>query len=570
MINLKSLKKFFPRRINYALVLVILISIPTFWNLIRPGYFKMHDDLQVVRVYEMSKCLQDGQLPCRWVPDMGYRYGYPQFNYYGPLPYYVMSFVNLLGVGLFDAVKIGFIIPLLLGNIFMFYFASSLFGVAGGFLATIMYAYSPYRGSDIYSRGAMGETWAFIFFPLILLYVKKIIDHPSKKNAGILALSLGALFATHNISTLIFTPMVGVWALLLLMGKYKTNLKKMLPSIGVLTTGVIISILVSAFFLLPVFFEKSIAHTETMIGGYFDYRAHFVTIKQLFLTSFWAYGSSEIGPADDLSFFFSPIMILMTLVSLFLSIRNIIKKKSGLLELSVLSFFAMGLLATFMTHQKSSFIWSLLPPLIYLQFPWRFLVTANFFFAVVSGYLLSKLDISKSKLFIGVIVVIVFLFSSPFFKVSEWYPYSEQEKLFGYLWDKQMTISIFDYLPIFAPMPPTAPAPVYPISSSKYSSLENFKKGTNWMSFNYDSKEVSTIKLNILEFPNWKITDNGKRVNHKVDNNGLVFIELDPGQHKIEARLTNSWSRTLGNLSTIIFLPITLFIILRPKNHVKE
>lgn len=570
MITLKSLKSTFIKRIDYGVLLIILVSIPTFWNLIRPGYFKMHDDLQVVRVYEMSKCLLDWQIPCRWVPDMGYRYGYPQFNYYGPLPYYVMSLFNLLGVGLFDAVKIGFIIPLLLGNIFMFYFASSLFGVAGGFLASVLYAYSPYRGSDIYSRGAMGETWAFIFFPLILLYVKKIVESPSKKNLSILAISLAALFTTHNISTLIFTPMVGIWALSLLLSKYKVNFRKMLPSIGIFISSIILSFLISAFFLLPVVFEKNIAHTETMIGGYFDYRAHFVTIKQLFLTSFWAYGSSEIGPADDLSFFFSPIALLLVISSLFLTARSIIKKTFGVTEISVIIFFVMGLLATFMTHQKSSFIWSLLPPLIYLQFPWRFLVTANFFFSVITGYLLCKINISKTKLIIGVITIIVFLFSSSFFKVSEWYNYTESEKLFGYLWDKQMTISIFDYLPIYAPMPPTQPAPIYPVSSTKFYYLENFKKGTDWMSFKYVSKESSALSLNILEFPNWKITDNGKLIDYYIDKDGLVYLLLNSGEHLINVKLTNSWSRFIGNLSTLIFLPITLFIILRPKQNVQK
>ena len=68
----------------------------------------MHDDMQGMRVNEMVKCFKDFQIPCRWVPSIGYNYGYPQFNYYGPLSYYVMSFFNLLGVGVFDSVKIGF------------------------------------------------------------------------------------------------------------------------------------------------------------------------------------------------------------------------------------------------------------------------------------------------------------------------------------------------------------------------------------------------------------------------------------------------------------------------------
>src|SRR5258706_12575615 len=57
------------------------------------GYFNMHDDLQMMRQLEMEKCFADGQVPCRWVPDMGYGYGFPFFIFYLPLPYYVGTFL---------------------------------------------------------------------------------------------------------------------------------------------------------------------------------------------------------------------------------------------------------------------------------------------------------------------------------------------------------------------------------------------------------------------------------------------------------------------------------------------
>jgi len=151
------------------LVLVIALTLPTVTSLLRPGTFAIHDDMQGLRVSEMVKCLKDFQIPCRWVPNMGYAYGYPQYVYYGPLSYYVMSIANLLGLGVFDSVKLGFILALLLGNLSMFLLGNRLWGKWGGLLSALMYAYSPYRAGDLYSRGAMGESWAFVFIPLVLL-----------------------------------------------------------------------------------------------------------------------------------------------------------------------------------------------------------------------------------------------------------------------------------------------------------------------------------------------------------------------------------------------------------------
>ena len=80
MANLiKSHKEFF---IGFVLTLSLL------WPLLMAPFFSHHDDVQVIRLYEMDKCIKDGQIPCRWVPDLGGLYGYPIFNYYAPLPYY--------------------------------------------------------------------------------------------------------------------------------------------------------------------------------------------------------------------------------------------------------------------------------------------------------------------------------------------------------------------------------------------------------------------------------------------------------------------------------------------------
>ena len=196
-------------------LIVIVLTIPTFVSLLRPGFFPMHDDLQAMRVYQMTLCFKSGEIPCRWVPDMGYQYGYPQFEYYGPLPYYVMTAGHFLRLPLFDSVKIGFILPLVLGNLAMFLLAASLFGPWGGLISSLAYAYTPFRASDIFSRGAMGETWAFVFIPLILLALIKLFRQANLKNAIIFGLCFAGILVTHNISTLIFSPMIGFMALLL-------------------------------------------------------------------------------------------------------------------------------------------------------------------------------------------------------------------------------------------------------------------------------------------------------------------------------------------------------------------
>ena len=73
-------------------VLVIILSYWTVKPLFISGYFPMHDDTQPARVFAMSQELKRGVFPVRLVDYLGYGFGYPLFNFYAPLPYYLGSF----------------------------------------------------------------------------------------------------------------------------------------------------------------------------------------------------------------------------------------------------------------------------------------------------------------------------------------------------------------------------------------------------------------------------------------------------------------------------------------------
>ena len=68
------------KNLLFFLILIVAI-IPTFYSLLKQDYYVMHDDTQMIRQLEFEKCLKDGQIPCRWTPDLGFGYGYPLFNF---------------------------------------------------------------------------------------------------------------------------------------------------------------------------------------------------------------------------------------------------------------------------------------------------------------------------------------------------------------------------------------------------------------------------------------------------------------------------------------------------------
>ena len=114
------------------IVAVIILSVPLVWSLFSDGYFPMHDDTQVARVVTMGKALRSGQFPVRWVSDLGYGYGYPIFNFYGPLPYYVGGALYALGFSGLLATKIMMLLGMILAGITMFMVVSRISGRKAG------------------------------------------------------------------------------------------------------------------------------------------------------------------------------------------------------------------------------------------------------------------------------------------------------------------------------------------------------------------------------------------------------------------------------------------------------
>lgn len=551
------------RRFRYPLI-VVLFSLPTVISLLRPGIFPMHDDMQMMRVNQLYKCLTSLQIPCRWVPDMGYGYGYPQFHYYGPLPYYLAAFSHFFGLTYIGSVKFIFIAALILGNLSMYFLGRRLWGTYGGLFSALLYAYAPYRAGDIFSRGAMGETWGFVFMPLILMALIRLLNRPGLKSAALFALAVAGLMLSHNITTLVFAPLALLFALAYIIA-HRLNLKKILPW-GIIAA--LWAVAVAATFTLPVIFETRYAHVETMLMGYFNYLAHFVTIKQLFFTTFWAYGSSELGPNDDLSFFVGPLHLLTALVVLSLAFIDTLRhfKSSRRLPPAPLLVFTMALvflIAVFFTHSKSGFIWQRLSLLHYLQFPWRFLSPAAFFISLLGGYYFTRLPRHPLFVFIPLSLLLI-LTNAAFFHPKSWTDITDREKFSGYLYDRQLTISIYDYLPVFASHPPVTVAPTYPTVVSGTADVYRYNKQSDSITFSVRAETDTRLLANLFDFPGMKVTANGKIIPHHHDNElGLVAFSLPAGDHRVTVALTDTPVRTLGNLLTLLSLSAVLLVIFK-------
>lgn len=552
---------------------VVFLTIPTFLFLIRPGYFPMQDDLQAFRLYEMDKCFQDLQIPCRWVPDAGYQYGYPQFNYYPPSVYYLGEIFHLFGFQFIDAVKLLFILGFLGSSLTMFLLLKTLTKPWPAFVGTALYTYVPYKAVEVYVRGAMSEFWSLVIFPFVFWSAYQLIKKGKIKYIGWSGISLGLLLITHNLMSLIFLPLVGVWCLILIYQNKSWRSVVPLFFSGLLGLGL------AAFFTFPVLVEKPYAHLETLLGGYFDYRQHFVDLYQLFITNHWGYGSSVLGPGDDLALSTGIIQWVFALIAIILGYVSFKKNKKISILIFILS--AVEILVLFIMHQRSSFIWSVLPPLEYLQFPWRFMAVSIFLLSLIGALGVSLVENKKLSYFLGGVLIASTVFLNvSFFQPKSWINISDKEKFSGKSWDKQLTISIFDYLPIYAKFPPVTIAPQKPEVVDGEAVITSYKKGSDYQIGEIDVKKEATIRLPLFDFPGMEVRSLIKgglsygKIEHRHDDCrgqefclGLISFALAPGNYKIEAKLTNTPVRTLGNIVSLVSVVLLIGIFVYDRKN---
>jgi len=557
-------------------IIVFICTIPTFSFLLKPGYYNMHDDMQPIRQLSFELCLKDGQIPCRWSPDLGYGYGYPLFNYYPALPYAIGQVFRTFGFSFLDSIKLTAVLQIILAAFFMYLFSKEIFGKLGGFLSSVFYTYAPYHALNIYVRGAMNEAWASVFFPLILFFTRRLIIKYKLSYLIGFSLSFSALMLSHNPMVLTFTPILGVCCLYWLIESGHFNLKYILK----LIVSGILAFCLSAFFTLPVLFESKLVQIESMFTNYYHYSAHFVSVYQLFISNFWGEGGSIWGPNDGMSFMIGyahwllPMIIIFTIV--FISFKT---KKINKNYIFPVILILLGLFAAFLSHERSTFLWQLLTPIQKVQFPWRFLNHTAFLFSLSIGItplILSKyLKLKPATIIVGIITFIVFATNINYFHPVKSGPITDLEKFSGESWRLQTTASIYDYLPKTAKTAAKKPAnkfidEIYP--SSEYITSGQ-KQGTDWLFFNISLSQNSKITISQLAFPNFVITDNGHIINYEIDPElGRMVIDLDTGNHQISIKLHNTPIRIIGNTISALswFLVLFYFFYLLWKKSISK
>ncbi|EKD67781.1 MAG: hypothetical protein ACD_48C00222G0002 [uncultured bacterium] len=530
----------------FGLIIVCILSFWSVKSLIGRGYFPMHDDTQVARVIAMGNALKYGQFPVRWVGDLGYGYGYPLYNFYGPLSYYFGGSLYALGVDSVTSTKWMFGVGSVLAAVSMFFFLYPMLGLLSAVTGSIIFLYAPYHAVQIFIRGSVGEYWAIAFVPLVLLGIYK-------KRPIIGALGLAGTILSHTILGFISTVILGFSIVIFMIRRRDWNMLNIL----------LLGLGMSAFFWLPALMEMQYTSVSHMISSSStSFSDHFICVSQLWNAS-WGYGGSAPGCVDGMSFKigkFHSIIFALSLCILFFNRLVMRLKKINTIVMVVALYTAVMI---FLMLPYSSFIWNFFPLTRFIQYPWRLLSFVIIGIGILSAYFVVSWKAPIVRLLTaGILITGTIIINAKLFVPQ--YQYLRDTEQFETKEELRFRISKIsdEYLPKEINRPKNFNDIVHEsISNTSSIQVKELSLKETLMRYEIIASKSQELEVNIAFFPGWKFFVNDHKVTPKIVS-GIPSVTIPAGMSIIEARFTNTPVRTTANFITVItFITIIIFVI---------
>jgi len=547
------LKKF-QKKSKFIFLLLLLISIPASHPLLLPGFYEPHDLHHLADIYQMFRAFTSGQIPPRLGPDFTFGYGYPLFNFYYLLPFYIGSFSYVLFGSLTASFKVVFFASVILSVFGMYLFLREFVKKFPAIVGSFLFLYTPYRAVQIYVRGAMGEAFALSLLPFVLWGIVRLIKNPNKKKIVAMVSVITALFIiSHNYLWAMLLPFVLLLVFLLARAEKKFSLKKLLLS-GLLSLGL------TAYWWLPAIAENKLVSSVTP----FPLIDHFPFIKQLIIPS-WGYGSSVWGPGDEISFQIGVVnlVVIALMVFIFIFSRKLLKdRKILLITIWALAGFVISVV---MMNIRTFFIWRLIPFHDFIQFPWRLLIFTTIFTSVLAAVIIHILPKKVAK-YIGLTVVAAsFILTAQYFQPSKIVFKSDEEYLARFFTSKTYSE---DYLllPIWTDERPSGP-PERKIETTEGLVIQGTEQisPVKWEA-NVLAEKSGQLTFNSYYFPGWSATIDGEDVEIKTGKPyGQIELEVPAGNHSVEFFWSETPLRKFADYVSLLSIVIVISIVAYPR-----
>jgi hypothetical protein len=525
------------------------------------------------RFVELEWHIRHGDWYPRWFSDVEYGFGGPVLNFYSPLTYYIPLLLRAFILPFPAAFRLSFALAAAAAVFGAYLWAETQFESPVAALTTAAaYGLAPYFYFKLFERLSHTEVWSMALAPWVFWAALRLVRNPALKSYMVLTLLYAAFALTHNVSSLLFTPVLIVYSLASIwLAPIRPN-RPRCKTLVVLALSLLHAVVMGAFFFLPFLLE--VPNVQLVRAGQmFDYHGSFPE------TLAWPtpYDPNHVVNFYPVSLGW-PQLILAAIAfgwAVFFLFRR--KHDSTAWTISLIG----GLLAflVFLTFPISLLLWDAFPLSRLMQFVWRVIGPASLLAAWLSGAAIAHWSFPALQKPVGALAISSFFFFSLTWTYHDpsrplpSYPTAIDVIRFGIAsphlagtttsqeflprWVEQLPVADTLYQRYLESEIPSRLAPLPPGVTTISEKPE--LKGTELI---YESAQRFDAEFYTFYFPGWTASLDGQPIQiHPSSPQGTITASLPAGRHTLRLALLPTLPQIIGSSISILALAVLIALV---------
>ena len=483
----------------------------------------------------------------RWAAWAHFGYGEPRFIFYPPASW-------TLGAGL-SAIFPWRLVPsiyvwlvLVAAGVSMFYLAGEWLERRDAVCAAVLYAVNPYHLVIVYWRSAFAELLASALLPLLVLLIFRAHER-GRRVVVPLALVLAAAWLINAPAAVMLH-----YSLALLMGVGLWMWRS--PRILLIGAGaVLLGGGLAGFYLWPAIYEQRWINIAQSVSGGSTPLDNFLFVHTL---------DAEHDAFNRLISWVALAEIVLTMAAAWAARGWLNKDRALWCSLAIWAGACAVLMFAF-----SNPMWSILPKLRYMQFPWRWLLCMGVPFSLLTVFGFRRWT-SRVALYVATLCLLGFVWHH--FQAPWWDTAADLREMQDNIASGAGYEGTDEYTPVGADG-----------SAVDKDALRIVVEGparaairvSQWKAevkvFSAEMSAADKLALRLFDYPAWRVEVNGRQVQAGMrEGTGQMLVPVEAGTNQVEIRFVRTWDRAAGGWITALAVLVAIMLWFRKRKLVSE
>jgi hypothetical protein len=527
------------------------IEIPFFFR----GFPSGHDfEFHLYSWLEVFGQWKQGILYPRWAALAQFGYGEPRFVFYPPASWTlgaalsaIFPFTVVPGIYIF--------LTLLAAGISMFLLARRLLQPCDAIFAAVLYAVNPYHLVIVYWRSAFAELLASSLLPLLFLAVLKA-ETKGRRVTVFLAIVLAGSWLTNAPAAVMIHYSL---ALLIVVFAWVRRSPRVLL-VGL--SSVLLGATLASFYLLPAVYEQKwvniaeavspgvrpadsflFTHTTDPDHDRFDHLVSTIAVAEILLTLLAAWGSRKWGAQK-------------------LAARDLRIEQRELWYLLISWAAVCAVLMLSITGP----LWTALPKLRFVQFPWRLLLCFGIPFTFLTTLGVRKWA-ARVAVYVGMLCVLAFVWQH--FQPPWWDHAADLREMQDFMASGAGYEGTDEYTPtaIQPPLDLDKDARRVTVQGPAHALIRVSDWRAQHKVFTAEMLAADNLVLRLFNYPAWQVEVNGRVVQAGTRiGTGQMLVPVETGMNRVQITFVRTWDRKLGPWISLLGLLLVIALWRTPRS----